>query len=210
MENLPAYILMAAMMSMLPGADTVLIMKNTLSHGAKAGRFTILGMATGLTFWTIIAVLGLSVVISQSPVLFETIKYMGAAYLFYLGVRSFTTKSSFSFKEVQKSADETAAAGSKGHSRDSYLQGVLSNILNPKTVVVYITFMPPFVDMSGNVPQQLMVLGGILTVIAVTWFLVLVFVLGHVQRWLNSPRFQQIFQKSTGLALMAFGAKLIF
>lgn len=82
MDHLAAYMLMALVMSMIPGADTILIMKNTLHHGAKAGRFTILGMATGLTFWTLIAVLGLSVAIAQSVYLFNTIKYIGAAYLF--------------------------------------------------------------------------------------------------------------------------------
>lgn len=95
MDNLLAYILMALMMSMLPGTDTVLIMKNTLSHGAKAGRFTILGMATGLMFWTVIAVFGLSVAIVQSLFLFHVIKYLGATYLFYLGVRAFLRKVHF-------------------------------------------------------------------------------------------------------------------
>src|SRR4051794_7388735 len=101
MDNLFAYILMALMMSMLPGTDTVLIMKNTLNHGAKAGRYTILGMATGLAFWTIIAVLGLSVVIAQSVVLFNVIKYLGAAYLFYIGVKTFFSKNTFSIEAVQ-------------------------------------------------------------------------------------------------------------
>lgn len=107
MDNLFAFILMALMMSMLPGADTVLIMKNTISYGAKAGRYTILGMATGLTFWTGVAVLGLSVVIAQSVLLFTIIKYLGAAYLVYLGIRAFFTQGTLALNAVKE--DKTAA-----------------------------------------------------------------------------------------------------
>lgn len=207
MDNLLAYIIMALMMSMLPGTDTVLIMKNTLNHGAKAGRYTILGMATGLTFWTVIVVLGLSVVIAQSVVLFNTIKYLGAAYLLYLGVRSFFAKSTLSFEGVQADSQLSMEKLSHNHSKESYLQGVISNILNPKTVLVYITFMPQFIDLNGDTNQQLIVLGLILTLIAVGWFLILVYLLDHVKKWLKKPRFQKVFQKSTGVMLIGFGLK---
>ena len=207
MDNLLAYILMALMMSMLPGTDTVLIMKNTLSHGSKAGRYTIFGMATGLTFWTIIAVFGLSVVIAQSLFLFNTIKYMGAAYLLYLGMRSFFTKSTFSLEAIQVDSQHSNDESAHHHNKESYLQGAISNILNPKTILVYITFMPQFIDLNGNTNQQLIVLGLILTIIAVGWFMILVYLINHLKKWLNKPTFQTIFQKSTGVMLMVFGIK---
>ncbi|MDQ0200722.1 homoserine/threonine efflux transporter [Neobacillus ginsengisoli] len=209
MDNLLAYILMALMMSMLPGTDTVLIMKNTLNHGAKAGRYTILGMATGLTFWTVIAVLGLSVVIAQSVFLFNAIKYMGAAYLFYLGVRAFFTKNTLSLEAVQAERQRSIDKSSRHHYKESYLQGAISNILNPKTVLVYITFMPQFIDLNGNTNQQLIGLGLILTIIAVGWFLILVYFLDHMKKWLKKPKFQKVFQKSTGVMLIGFGVKTV-
>lgn len=209
MDNLLAYILMAIMMSMLPGTDTVLIMKNTLNHGAKAGRYTILGMATGLTFWTVIAVLGLSVVIAQSVFLFNAIKYLGAAYLFYLGVRVFFTKNTLSLEAVQAECQYSIDKSSRYHYKESYLQGAISNILNPKTVLVYITFMPQFIDLTGNTNQQLIGLGLILTIIAVGWFLILVYLLDHVKKWLKKPKFQKVFQKSTGVMLIGFGVKTV-
>lgn len=209
MDNLLAYILMALMMSMLPGTDTVLIMKNTLNYGAKAGRYTILGMATGLTFWTVIAVLGLSVVIAKSVFLFNTIKYLGAAYLFYLGVRVFFTKSTLSLEAVQADNQRSIDKLSHHHYKESYLQGAISNILNPKTVLVYITFMPQFIDLNENTNQQLIGLGLILTLIAVGWFLILVYLLDHVKKWMKKPKFQKIFQKSTGVVLIGFGVKTV-
>ncbi|MGM0876544.1 MAG: homoserine/threonine efflux transporter [Bacillota bacterium] len=209
MDNLLAYILMALMMSMLPGTDTVLIMKNTLNHGAKAGRYTILGMATGLTFWTVIVVFGLSVVIAQSVFLFNAIKYLGAAYLFYLGVSVFFTKNTLSLEAVQAEHQRLIDKSSRHHYKESYLQGAISNILNPKTVLVYITFMPQFIDLNGNINQQLIGLGLILTIIAVGWFLILVYLLDHVKKWLKKPKFQKVFQKSTGVMLIGFGVKTV-
>lgn len=209
MDNLIAYIVMALMMSMLPGTDTVLIMKNTLMHGSKAGRYTILGMATGLTFWTLIVVLGLSVVIAQSVFLFNTIKYLGATYLLYLGIRAFFTKSTFTIEDVQEERKDSINKISSRYSKECYLQGALSNILNPKTILVYITFMPQFIDLNGNINQQLIVLGLILTLIAVGWFLILVNLLDHMKKWLKKPKFQKVFQKSTGVMLIGFGVKTV-
>jgi RhtB (resistance to homoserine/threonine) family protein len=206
MDNLLTYISIAAMMVIIPGADTMLLVKNTLSYGPKAGRYTVLGMAMGLSFWTLIAILGLSVVIAKSVVLFSIIKYLGAAYLIYLGIKSFFTKSVFSLKEIQSQAN-TPTTYSKRHNKNSFMQALLNNILNPKTVLVYITIMPQFINLDGNVKQQLVVLALILTALAVVWFLFLVTLIDYAKKWLNNPKFQKVFQKSTGLVLIGFGVK---
>ncbi|AJI24291.1 LysE family transporter [Priestia megaterium] len=208
MDHLAAYMLMALVMSMIPGADTILIMKNTLHHGAKAGRFTILGMATGLTFWTLIAVLGLSVAIAQSVYLFNTIKYIGAAYLFYVGIRIFLTKNTLSLEAISEET-KTVKSSSNRCYRESYMQGALSNFLNPKTVLVYITFMPQFINLDAHTNQQLLILGFILTLIAVGWFLILVYVIDYMKKWLKKPVFQKAFQRCSGVLLIGFGIKTI-
>jgi len=206
MDSLLTYISIAGMMVVIPGADTMLLLKNTLSFGPKAGRYTVLGMATGLSFWTLIAILGLSVVIAKSVVLFSTIKYLGAAYLIYLGIKSFFAKSVFSIKEIQAQAN-TPITYSNRHNKDCFIQALLSNILNPKTVLVYITIMPQFINLNGNVNQQLIVLALILTLLAVLWFLFLVYLIDYAKKWLNNSKFQKTFQKSTGLLLVGFGIK---
>jgi len=206
MDSLLTYISIAAMMVVIPGADTMLLVKNTLSYGPKAGRYTVLGMATGLSFWTLIAILGLSVVIAKSVILFSTIKYLGAAYLIYLGIKSFFAKSLFSLEEIQAQANGPTNSSSR-HNKESFMQALLSNVLNPKTVLVYITIMPQFIDLNGNVNQQLIVLASILTLLAVLWFLTLVYVIDYAKKWLNNSKFQKVFQKSTGLMLVGFGIK---
>lgn len=206
MDNLLIYASIVAMMVVIPGADTMLLVKNTLSYGPRAGRYTILGMATGLTFWTFVAILGLSVVIAKSVILFSTIKYLGAAYLIYLGIKSFFAKSVFSLENIQAQANAPTYSSSR-HNKESFMQALLSNVLNPKTVLVYITVMPQFIDLNENVDQQLIVLASILTLLAVLWFLTLVYVIDYTKKWLNNSKFQKAFQKSTGLILVGFGVK---
>ncbi|KAA9022890.1 homoserine/threonine efflux transporter [Niallia endozanthoxylica] len=206
MDSLLTYISIAAMMVVIPGADTMLLVKNTLSYGPRSGRYTVLGMATGLSFWTLIAILGLSVVIAKSVILFSTIKYLGAAYLIYLGVKSFFAKSVFSLEEIQAQANAPINSSSR-HNKEAFMQALVSNVLNPKTVLVYITVMPQFIDLNENVNQQLIVLASILTLLAVLWFLTLVYVIDYAKKWLNNSKFQKVFQKSSGLILVGFGVK---
>ncbi|WP_066193429.1 LysE family transporter [Gracilibacillus timonensis] len=205
MDHLAAYMLMALMMSMLPGTDTVLVMKNTMAHGSKAGYYTTLGIASGLIFWTMIAVFGLAVVIARSVFLFHVIKYLGAAYLIYLGLRAFFTKSTFSMDSVPDHNKKSTHA----YVKDSFFQGAVSNVLNPKTVLVYVTFMPQFIHVNGNTNQQLIILGFILTWIAAGWFFILVYFLDVMKKWFKKPVFQKFFQKCTGVLLMGFGVKMI-
>ncbi|MFT4399962.1 homoserine/threonine efflux transporter [Bacillus sp. SW14] len=205
MHSILTYIPIAAMMVIIPGADTMLVMKNTLRYGAKAGRYNILGLATGLSFWTVIAILGLSVVIAKSVFLFTTIKYLGAAYLIYLGIKSFFAKSMFSFDETQSQASKENSP--KRYYKTSFMQGSLSNILNPKTVLVYVTIMPQFINLKGNINQQLIILASILTLLAVLWFLFLVYMIDFAKKWLKNSKFQKAFQKITGIILVGFGIK---
>lgn len=206
MHSLLAYIPIAAMMVIMPGADTMLVMKNTLRYGPKAGRYNILGLATGLSFWTVIAILGLSVVIAKSVILFTTIKYLGAAYLIYLGVKSFFAKSMFSLDDIQSQA-KNMASSPKRYYKTSFMQGSLSNILNPKTVLVYVTIMPQFINLNGNINQQLIILASILTLLAVLWFLFLVYIIDYAKKWMKNSKFQKVFQKITGIILVGFGIK---
>ncbi len=87
------------------------------------------------------------------------------------------------------------------------MQALLSNVLNPKTVLVYITIMPQFINLKENVNEQLIILALILTSLAVVWFLFLVQLIDYAKKWLNNSKFQKIFQKSTGIMLVAFGVK---
>lgn len=207
MENLFMYILIAAMMVIVPGVDTILVTKNTLTLGIRAGQFTTFGIVAGLSIWTIVAVLGLAAIVAQSIVLFTTIKYLGAAYLIFLGIKSFIAKNTFSF-EMNNSKNNEVRNPSIGQYKRCFLQGFLSDALNPKTVIVYITLMPQFINPHQNVYLQLVILGSILILAAILWFLIVVHILNYIRIWFSKKKVQNIFNKVTGIMLVSIAVKL--
>lgn len=206
MDNLWAYITVVTVLAMMPGADSMIIMKNTLNFNSNAGRVTIAGIVLGHLFWTMIAVLGLAVVIANSIILFSIIKYAGAAYLIYIGIKSFAAGELVAvddFKSRNRGSEE------KGHMKGSFVQGLVSNILNPKVLLLYITIMPQFMTVGGGVGenQQLVILAGILIGISTAWFLLVVELVNVMKRWLRSRTFQNWLAKGAGVVLILFGIR---
>lgn len=138
------------------------------------------------------------------PRLNTSVKYLGAAYLIYLGIKSLITKQTLAVDQMERSADVPI---DRRYHKKSFMQAMLSNVLNPKTVIVYITIMPQFINLNGHVNQQLIILASILTGLAATWFLILVYVVDYAKKWLNDKKHQQMFQKVAGLLLVGFGIK---
>ncbi|WP_031545397.1 LysE family translocator [Salinicoccus luteus] len=204
MDNLLAYSTVVLILAMLPGADMMIIMKNTLNYNSSAGRVTILGIILGHLFWTFIAVIGLAVVIANSILLFSTIKYIGAAYLVYIGIKSFTAGQLVSMDNLKEGSGKV-----RGHVKASFRQGLISNIFNPKVLLLYITIMPQFMTVGGSIGenQQLIILAGILIGISTVWFLVVVELVNIMKRWLKSRTFQNWLAKGAGVVLILFGIR---
>ncbi len=205
-DNLFAYTTVVAVLAMMPGADSMIIMKNTMNYSSNAGRITIAGIVLGHLFWTTIAVLGLAVIIANSIILFSTIKYIGAAYLVYIGIKSITAGTLVSADELQGGSKKLHAAG---HLKEAFMQGFMSNILNPKVLLLYITIMPQFMTVGGSVGenQQLIILAALLIGISSVWFLVVVELVNVMKKWLKNPRFQNWLAKSAGGVLILFGIR---
>lgn len=204
MDNLLGYIAVVIVLAVMPGADSMIIMKNTLNIDSNAGRVTILGIILGHLFWTFIAVIGLAVVIANSILLFSTIKYVGAAYLVYIGIKSFTAGQLVSVEDLKGKRQKT-----KGQLGEAFRQGLISNILNPKVLLLYITIMPQFMTVGGNVSenQQLVILAGLLIAISSIWFLIVVELVNVMKKWLKSRAFQNWLAKGAGVVLILFGIR---
>ncbi|WP_110953422.1 LysE family translocator [Anaerosinus massiliensis] len=206
MDNLIFYCLVTMAFIIMHGVDCALIMKTTLANGRKAGQITACGIAIGCIFHTTAAILGLSAIIAKSAFLFDMVKYIGAAYLFYLGIMSFRTSA------IQATSDKdviinTQPAENK-NLRGFLLQGILCNVLNPKTILFYLTFLPQFVIQSEPVMPQLFTLGVILMILALAWFIFLAYALGYIRKYFDNPIFKSRMQKTTGILLISFGLKL--
>lgn len=205
MDNILLFCVMAMAFIAMPGADFALITKVTLANGKKIGQITACGIAGGLLVHTMAAVFGLSAIIVQSAFLFDCVKYIGAAYLFYLGITAFRDNGN-SATEASQIADEEQEVNKRGW--NFFCQGILANVLNPKTVIFYLTFLPQFINRSEPVMPQLIMLSTILVMLSLAWFLFLSHALEFIRNYLENPIIKSRMQKVTGVLLISFGLKL--
>lgn len=200
MNEFFTFFVLSLFVVMSPGIDTALITKRTISTGRKDGYKMALGITTGSIVHTFAAAFGLSAILMQSAVAFEIVKYIGAFYLIYLGISSFITR-----KKNENSLDHEDYAHVQ---QSAFKQGLLSNVLNPKVAMFFLTFLPQFVETGTNATWQLIVMGVIYTVLSITWFFIYVFFINYLREWLMSAKVQMVMDKATGIVLIGFGLKL--
>lgn len=189
--------------NLIPGPDVVYIVSNTMKGKIKLGIEAALGLGVGYLVHTIAAVMGLSVLILSSAFLFSVVKYLGAAYLLYLGVSSlincYKNKSQFVANEPSVSNENV------------FKQGIIVSILNPKVAMFFLAFLPQFIDISSPAAtSQLVVLGLLFSVLATTCNVVYA-CLGSVI--FNSPsalKYSRGIEGGSGLILMGLSAKIAF
>jgi threonine/homoserine/homoserine lactone efflux protein len=144
------FILTALALLAIPGPAVLYVVSRSIDQGRSAGLSSVLGITTGTVVHVALAAVGLSSLVLASRVAFDTVRYVGAAYLIFLGVRRLVTRNTDD--GVEPSAPRTR--------RDLYTQGVVVNLLNPKTIVFIFAFIPQFVDVgAGHVGAQIMLLG---------------------------------------------------
>ena len=169
MPNFSTYLLfLAAALTLLviPGPAIIYIVTRSIDQGRRAGLVSVLGIAVGSVFHIIAAAFGLSALLASSAVAFNSVRYLGAAYLIFLGVRKFLSKD-----ELEESAPARTMS-----LRRIFFQGVLVNTFNPKTALFFFAFLPQFVNPAlGPVALQILFLGLTFTVLGIcsdgTWAL---------------------------------------
>lgn len=204
MEHFFLFVVMSILLIILPGPDTGLVTKNTVTHGGKGGLQTVAGISCGLLIHTLAAVCGLSALIVKSAMLFSVFKYVGAIYLVYLGV---TTLYAVLRKKESLAPVE---AESKYRHKSAFLQGFLTNLLNPKVAVFFLTFLPQFLAAGSEPFFPFLMMGMTYTVLTIIWFLLYVYVIDLMSAWMKKPSTQRAVQGISGLVLLLFGMKLAF
>ncbi len=201
-ENYSVFILSAVALNLVPGADTMYILGSSMSNGRNAGILSALGISSGCIVHTLMAALGLSVLLSQSALAFNLVKYIGAAYLVYLGVQSFRSKSSFM---VEK--DKTA----RNSNKKIFLQAVMTNVLNPKVALFFLAFLPQFIDPAntyGAVPFLLLGLTFVFT--GTIWGIILALCTSYFAGKLNRKlKTSGLLNKIAGVIYMGLGLNLL-
>ncbi len=186
----------------MPGQDLILVMSRSITQGPVAGMYTAAGVSGGLLVHTLLAGIGVGAVVTASELLFNSMKWVGAIYLLYLGVMLFRTKA----QEIQVSTD-----AKRGYSK-LVMDGAFSNVANPKIAIFFLAFLPQFVNTTASSPTlSILVLGlgfALLTFVikgAVAYFS------GQLSAWFRKqPRYLTRIHQLSGLTLIALGLKLAF
>jgi RhtB (resistance to homoserine/threonine) family protein len=191
------------LINLSPGPDMIYTAARSLSQGIKAGVFSALGIFIGCLFHTTAAVFGLSKIIEESVLLFSIIKYAGAAYLIYLGIRSLLNKS--------KTKNEIDALP-KLTNRKIFFQGILTNILNPKVAIFFLSFLPQFINPQSNyLKEQIAFLGLWFDVQGALMLVLVAYAVGAFKNILQKNKtFWNWQEKITGLILIGLGVKMFF
>lgn len=161
-----AFLMLVGQLS--PGPDMLLILKNSLNHNLRAALFTIAGIISGIIIHTTIALTGLTFLFKESGTLYQVFRYGGAAYLAYLGIRLL-----LSVRARSSAPDEALSADTLGRLTDpsAFLQGFITNLLNPKVIIIISSILLMFLD-AGSSPIQRLTFGTILVVEGlVVWIL---------------------------------------
>ena len=201
MENFYLFVVMCILLIILPGPDTAIATKNTLAVGRTGGFKTMFGTCCALLIHTLAAVVGLSAIIVKSALLFSVFKYVGAVYLVYLGVKTLWALRN------KKSTPEISAE-SKYEGKSCFKQGFLTNLLNPKVAVFFLTFLPQFVDAGSDTFIPFLIMGITYAILTAVWFLMYIYLLNQISAFMKRPRTQRVMEGLTGTILIGFGLKL--
>ncbi|MFE8064786.1 LysE family translocator [Priestia aryabhattai] len=200
MENFYLFVITCVFLIILPGPDTAIMTKNTLTVGKQGGFKTMIGICCALSIHTLTAIVGLSAIIAKSALLFSIFKYIGAVYLLYLGIKSLWT--------LRNQETTETVVKIKYKNTSSFKQGFLTNLLNPKIAVFFLTFLPQFVNPGSHTFMPFLILGMTYIVLTIVWYLFYIYLLNQISAFMKKPKTQKVIEGITGTILIGFGIKL--
>ena len=196
--QLIAFTGIAAGLVAMPGADFTVVVRNALVS-RRAGAVCGLGIAGGLLVHTTLAVAGVAAVLVAVPALFRALQLLGGVYVLQLGLRTLWS--------LRRPATGPAEAGPPA--AHPLRQGFVTNVLNPKASLTFLSLLPQFVPSGGSALPRTLLLALIVCALALGWFQVVALLVDRLGRWLRRPRAARLLQAGTGAALTALGAALL-
>lgn len=203
--ELITFLVAITLLTLTPGLDTVLVIRNTTRGGWKDGTVSSFGICSGLFVHASLSAIGVSVILVQSAWLFQVVKLLGAAYLIWLGISS--VRAGLKTKGLVALSD-SALQKQPFDMKRSFREGFLSNILNPKTAIFYLAFLPQFIDPQGSAFLQSMILASIHFVIAMLWQGGLSFMVERAKQWLSKPSTNAWLESISGGVMVVLGVQL--
>ncbi|WP_111497834.1 MULTISPECIES: LysE family translocator [Marinobacter] len=202
-----AYLVAISLLTVTPGVDTLVVMRNTARGGLRDGVVSSLGICSGLFVHATLSAVGISLILLQTAWAFTGLKWLGALYLVWLGLMSLRQAWRASGSGSPMPRVESVGEGGYRPMR-SLREGVLSNVLNPKTALFYMAFLPQFIDPAGAAFTQSILLAAVHFVIAMVWQTLVAVMIVRSRRWGAKPRLKRLLHGLTGGVFVALGAKL--
>ncbi|PCH76422.1 MAG: homoserine lactone transporter [Flavobacteriaceae bacterium] len=202
-ENYLGFIIAGIIMNLTPGADTIYIITRSIAQGKKAGIYSVLGIGSGAIIHIVLAGFGLSVILAKSILIFNIIKWIGATYLIYLGVRMFMDKSKL-FTDKKNEFEKTNLS-------KIYRQGFITNLLNPKVAIFFLSLLPQFIKpeyVNSSIP--FLILGLTFLTTGTMWGLFLAYSASFMTDTLRkNDRIGEIMKKVSGFIFISLGLQLL-
>jgi threonine/homoserine/homoserine lactone efflux protein len=188
---------------LLPGPDTLVVVRNLLRGGRRRAVWTVLGVLSGLVIWVVAASLGLAAVLRASPTGYDVLRYVGGAYLIYVGIQSWRSRAAVT------AGDEPHLPRRYGPFLGSgYVSGLATDLLNPKVGVFFVTFLPAFVPRGADVGAVTLALGAVFIVETLLYFVALIGVADRVVAWMTDVRTRRRLDRGAGVIFICFGLRL--
>lgn len=225
----PYFLVSSILLTLAPGPDNLYLLAKSIADGAKAGITLAGGLASGIVFHTRLVILGVAALVKSSPIAFTALKYVGAAYLFYLAYGAFTAKVADT-KTASNTNNETEVAASNSQTTNVsngqssiksssgetsgfaiYRKGLIMNILNPKVLLFFLAFLPQFVAPDSESPGlAIAMLGAVFSLQAFIIFSIFALCAGKLRGFLNQgPKSQRILNRVQGVVLLGIGCLLL-
>jgi threonine/homoserine/homoserine lactone efflux protein len=194
------FALAAALIVLLPGPDTLVMLRSIVRGGRPRGVATAAGVLCGLTVWVSAAALGLSALLQASHIGYDVLRIAGAVYLVWLGVTSLALR--------RRAVPDAAVPARRGLLGTGFSAGLLTDLLNPKVGVFFVSFLPGFVPHGAPVGGATLLFGAIFIAETALYCALLVALASRVTGWMNRPRTRKRLDALTGTVLIGFGIRL--
>jgi threonine/homoserine/homoserine lactone efflux protein len=198
---LAAFTAAAALLTITPGLDTALVVRTSASEGRRAGLAATFGIALGCLGWASLTALGLGALLAASKLAYEILKWVGVAYLVWLGIKLIVNPRT-TFADAM-----TTNEGGRG-ALGWFAKGFLTNMLNPKVGVFYVSFLPQFVPHDAPVGPFVLLLGVVHAIVGALWLAFLTGATHRITSALKRPGMLKLLDRVTGVVFLAFGARL--
>jgi len=198
LASLIAFVAAASLLTITPGLDTALVLRTAAGGSPQKATLAGLGIVTGCLVWAALVALGLGALLAASQLAYTILRWTGAAYLLWIGYKMLRNP---------RRAFKTATGKDEPRERP-FATGVLTNLLNPKVGLFYVSFLPQFVPPNVPVGPYMLMLGAIHAMLGLIWFACLIAATRPIASWLQKPVFVQACDQLTGGVFIAFGLGL--